>query len=120
MISGAEKALFRALKTKRDTPKYGIIYHAQMLGSAGTKMKGKVARMLAAKVALATRVDALRETTDELNNVGIESRAYLEQRITSLGQAGTHRVSGAGKAQTPNQKYSFKRYVHVSGYCIHG
>lgn len=41
-ILGAEKALFRALKTKRDTPKYGIIYHAQLVGQAATKAKGKV------------------------------------------------------------------------------
>jgi nucleolar protein 58 len=31
-ILGAEKALFRALKTKKDTPKYGLIYHAQLVG----------------------------------------------------------------------------------------
>ena len=31
-ILGAEKALFRALKTKKDTPKYGLIYHAQLIG----------------------------------------------------------------------------------------
>merc|ERR1712136_378177 len=60
-ILGAEKALFRALKTKHDTPKYGLIYHAQLVGQAGTKLKGKVSRMLAAKAALATRVDALGE-----------------------------------------------------------
>lgn len=42
-ILGAEKALFRALKTKRDTPKYGLIYHAQLIGQASTKIKGKVA-----------------------------------------------------------------------------
>lgn len=41
-ILGAEKALFRALKTKRDTPKYGLIYHAQLIGQASTKIKGKV------------------------------------------------------------------------------
>lgn len=41
-ILGAEKALFRALKTKRDTPKYGLIYHAQLIGQANTKIKGKV------------------------------------------------------------------------------
>jgi nucleolar protein 58 len=28
-ILGAEKALFRALKTKHDTPKYGLIYHVR-------------------------------------------------------------------------------------------
>lgn len=41
-ILGAEKALFRALKTKRDTPKYGLIYHAQLIGHAPGAMKGKV------------------------------------------------------------------------------
>merc|ERR1739838_683274 len=33
-ILGAEKALFRALKTRKDTPKYGLIYHASLVGQA--------------------------------------------------------------------------------------
>lgn len=41
-ILGAEKALFRALKTKKDTPKYGLIYHAQLIGQTPGKLKGKV------------------------------------------------------------------------------
>merc|ERR1719186_1873949 len=60
-ILGAEKALFKALKTKHDPPKYGLIYLAQLVGQASTKLKGKVSRMLAAKAAIATRVDALGE-----------------------------------------------------------
>jgi nucleolar protein 58 len=32
-ILGAEKALFRALKTKHDTPKYGLIYHVRLVQS---------------------------------------------------------------------------------------
>ena len=40
-ILGAEKALFKALKTKHDTPKYGIIYHAQVVGQASAPLKGK-------------------------------------------------------------------------------
>lgn len=60
-ILGAEKALFRALKTKRDTPKYGLIYHSQLVGQSSLRNKGKMSRMLAAKAALATRVDALGE-----------------------------------------------------------
>lgn len=55
-ILGAEKALFRALKAKKDTPKYGLIYHAQLVGAASVKNKGKISRSLAAKAALATRV----------------------------------------------------------------
>lgn len=41
-ILGAEKALFRALKTKKDTPKYGLIYHAHLVSQAQAKLKGKV------------------------------------------------------------------------------
>ena len=41
-ILGAEKALFRALKTKHDTPKYGLIFHASLIGQASPKLKGKV------------------------------------------------------------------------------
>merc|ERR1711942_416439 len=63
-ILGAEKALFRALKTKHDTPKYGLIYHATLVGGAQPKNKGKLSRMLAAKASLAIRVDALSETSD--------------------------------------------------------
>ena len=38
-ILGAEKALFKALKTKHDTPKYGLIYHAQVVGQASAPLK---------------------------------------------------------------------------------
>lgn len=41
-ILGAEKALFRALKTKRDTPKYGLIYHSSLVGQASVKNKVKL------------------------------------------------------------------------------
>jgi len=41
-ILGAEKALFRAMKTKHDTPKYGLLYHASLIGQSNQKFKGKV------------------------------------------------------------------------------
>merc|ERR1712048_1368582 len=62
-ILGAEKALFRALKTKHNTPKYGLIYHASLIGQASAKNKGKISRVLAAKASLAIRVDALTDDT---------------------------------------------------------
>lgn len=46
-ILGAEKALFRALKTRRDTPKYGLIYHASLVGQTSAKIKGKVKHRIA-------------------------------------------------------------------------
>lgn len=41
-LCGAEKALFRALKKKHDTPKYGLIYHSSLVGRATAKVKGRV------------------------------------------------------------------------------
>jgi nucleolar protein 58 len=84
-ILGAEKALFRALKTKHDTPKYGLIYHASLIGQAAPKHKGKISRVLAAKAALAIRVDALSDETAELDTtVGYEGRAKVEARLRQL------------------------------------
>lgn len=95
-ILGAEKALFRALKTKHDTPKYGLIYHASLIGQASGKNKGKIARMLATKSALGLRVDALSEwgaagegtkdepTEEEKSEVGVQGRVMLERRLRAL------------------------------------
>jgi len=85
-ILGAEKALFRALKTKHDTPKYGLIYHASLIGQAAPKHKGKISRVLAAKASLAIRVDALTdETSEEIDTtVGFEGRAKVEARLRQL------------------------------------
>lgn len=74
-ILGAEKALFRALKTKHATPKYGLIYHASLIGQAPPKLKGKISRSLAAKSALAIRYDALGDGQD--NSMGLENRAKV-------------------------------------------
>jgi nucleolar protein 58 len=86
-ILGAEKALFRALKTKHDTPKYGLIYHASLIGQAAPKHKGKISRVLAAKASLAIRVDALSDDVageDIDTTVGYEGRAKVEARLRQL------------------------------------
>ncbi|KAM0664830.1 hypothetical protein ACQRIU_006688 [Beauveria bassiana] len=88
-ILGAEKALFRALKTKHDTPKYGIIYHSSLIGQATGRNKGKIARMLAAKTALGLRVDALGDydedaEDDERAMLGLTSRIKLENHLRKL------------------------------------
>lgn len=56
-ILGAEKALFRALKTRGKTPKYGLIYNSTFIGRAGQKNKARISRYLANKCAIAARVD---------------------------------------------------------------
>src|ERR1700677_2026912 len=81
-ILGAEKALFRALKTKHDTPKYGLIYHASLVGQAAPKNKGKVSRVVANKAALSCRIDALGET--ESTEQGVSYREQVESRLRLL------------------------------------
>lgn len=105
-ILGAEKALFRALKTKHDTPKYGLIYHSSLIGQATGKNKGKMARVLAAKAAIGLRVDALAEwpeghepTEEERSALGMESRYYLEKKLAFMeGKP----MKGRGVAIAPN------------------
>merc|ERR1711943_12684 len=102
-ILGAEKALFRALKTKHDTPKYGLIYHASLVGQAQPKHKGKISRVLAAKCALSVRVDALGDTSEA--TIGLEDRVKVEERLRQLeGKAGLKANKGA-KAKGKLEKY---------------
>ncbi|XP_053554661.1 nucleolar protein 58 [Bombina bombina] len=110
-ILGAEKALFRALKTKRDTPKYGLIYHASLVGQSNPKYKGKISRMLAAKASLAIRYDALGEDTN--CELGVDSRAKVEVRLRHLEDKGLKRISGTGKALARADKYQHKSEVRT-------
>lgn len=104
-ILGAEKALFRALKTKTDTPKYGLIYHASLIGQAAPKNKGKISRVLAAKTALSIRVDALGE--HEGPTIGYDVKAKVEARIRQLegGQKVILASSGSASKPTGPGKY---------------
>ncbi|XP_037085688.1 nucleolar protein 58-like [Pollicipes pollicipes] len=104
-ILGAEKALFRALKTKHDTPKYGLIYHAQFVTHASSKLKGKASRMLATKAALACRVDALGEDANANSELGVEHRARLEARLRALEEGGSTRISGSGRKAAKFDSY---------------
>ena len=106
-ILGAEKALFRALKTKHDTPKYGLIYHAQLVGLSNQKVKGKMSRALAAKAALSCRVDALGETSS--NELGLEHKARLEAKLKFLEEGGLRKLSKQEKKSTPTQSYEHKQ-----------
>lgn len=58
-VLGAEKALFRALKTRARPPKHGIIYQYPDVRGAPKHLRGKIARALAGKIAIAARVDAM-------------------------------------------------------------
>merc|ERR1712187_171168 len=85
-ILGAEKALFRALKTKKHTPKYGLIYHASLVGQSAPNLKGKISRVLAAKLSLCCRVDALGDQVEP--SLGKDYKDYVEKRLSTLEETG--------------------------------
>ena len=78
-ILGAEKALFRALKTKGNTPKYGLIYHSTFIGRADSKNKGRISRYLANKCSIATRIDSFSDEPSRL--YGEKLREQVEERL---------------------------------------
>lgn len=76
-IMGAEKALFRHLKSGDRAPKYGLIYQHPQVRGAKWWNRGKIARMLAGMISLAVRRDVFTKTFDE--NVADEFTARVEE-----------------------------------------
>ena len=75
-VLGAEKALFRSLKTGSQPPKHGLLFQHAMVHAAPRWQRGKIARAVAAKAAIASRVDVyggkLNNTLLEKLNIRVE------------------------------------------------
>jgi nucleolar protein 56 len=78
-VLGAEKALFRSLKTKARPPKHGIIFQHPAIHDAKRWQRGKIARALAGKLSIAARVDAFKG-----DFMGEKLNADLEKRIEEI------------------------------------
>lgn len=78
-VLGAEKALFRSLKTGTRPPKHGIIFQHTLLHEAKKWQRGKIARAMAGKLAIAARADAFGS-----RYIGKELKANLEKRIEEI------------------------------------
>jgi len=78
-VLGAEKALFRALRTGGKPPKHGIIFQYPEIHRAPRWQRGKIARALAGKLAIAARVDAF---TGEY--IGDQLKEALRKRIEEI------------------------------------
>ncbi len=78
-VLGAEKALFRALRTGTRPPKHGVIFQYPAIHRSPRWQRGKIARALAAKLAIAARIDAFsgEYKADEL-------KEELEKRIEEV------------------------------------
>ncbi|MFH1327744.1 MAG: C/D box methylation guide ribonucleoprotein complex aNOP56 subunit [Candidatus Bathyarchaeota archaeon] len=78
-ILGAEKALFRALKTGARPPKHGIIFQHNLIHLAPRWQRGKIARALAGKMSIAARIDSFAGS-----NTGEKLKASLESRVKEI------------------------------------
>ncbi len=99
-VLGAEKALFRSLKTGTDPPKHGIIFQTPEIYSAPYWQRGKIARALAGKLSIAARIDAFSK-----RDVGQSLRVSLDRRIEEIRQQNPEpRPSAAKPARKPPVK----------------
>jgi len=78
-VLGAEKALFRALRTGAKPPKHGVIFQHYYVKGAKRWQRGKVARALAGKISIAARIDAFSG-----RYVGDELKADLDARVKEI------------------------------------
>jgi len=78
-LLGAEKALFRFKKEGGKPPKHGVIFQHPLINKASRKNRGKIARILAAKIAIATKADVFtkRNISDDLKN-------ELDRKISNI------------------------------------
>ena len=78
--------MYRALKTKGNTPKYGLIFHSSFIGRAGAKNKGRISRYLANKCSIASRIDCFTETPTA--KFGEAMRDQVEERLNFFENGG--------------------------------
>ncbi|MEM4734080.1 MAG: C/D box methylation guide ribonucleoprotein complex aNOP56 subunit [Candidatus Bathyarchaeia archaeon] len=78
-VLGAEKALFRSLKTGARPPKHGLIFQHALLHDAKRWQRGKIARVLAGKLTIAARADAFGG-----KYVGDALKVDIEKRLAEI------------------------------------
>jgi len=75
-LLGAEKAMFRALKSGSKPPKHGLIFQHPLVHASPRRMRGRSARALAAKLSIAARADAFSG-----KSIGAQLRRELDSRM---------------------------------------
>ncbi|KAG2474426.1 MAG: rRNA biogenesis protein Nop5/Nop56 [Nitrosopumilales archaeon] len=97
-VLGAEKALFRSLKTGSRPPKHGLLFQHAMVHAAPRWQRGKIARAIAGKAAIAARVDVYGEG---LNKTLLEK---LNVRVEEIGKKYKNPVEKDSKKDTMSNK----------------
>ncbi len=128
-VLGAEKALFRALKTGAQPPKHGLLFQHQLVHAAPRWQRGKIARAIAAKAAIGARVDVFgagrNDTLLEKLNIRVteigekykdqpekpafQPRRTEERRDRKFGGGGDRRFGGGRGGEKRNDWQKSKR-----------
>ena len=111
-ILGAEKALFRALKTRGNTPKYGLIFHSSFIGRAAAKNKGRISRYLANKCAIASRIDSFIDTPTTA--YGEKMKIQVEERLAFYDSGAAPRKNADVMEEVAKELASNKRPLETS------
>lgn len=111
-IIGAEKALFRALKTGTRPPKHGLLFQHTSINSAPKWQRGKIARALSSKIAIAVRIDVYRNAS--LDNSLLDQltkRIETIQKIYHEPPKGKESFEDRGRFMNrrPSRSMKFKR-----------
>jgi nucleolar protein 56 len=78
-VLGAEKALFKHLKSGSSPPKHGVIFQHPAIGMAPKKLRGKIARALSTQMAIAVRADAISK-----NFIAPQLKEKFEKRVKAI------------------------------------
>ena len=109
-VLGAEKALFRSLKTGSQPPKHGLLFQHAMVHAAPRWQRGKIARAIAAKAVIAARIDVygdgLNETLLEKLNVrvGEISKKYENPTEKDMRKPQSFRRDGGNFRDNPRRR----------------
>ncbi len=107
-VLGAEKALFRHLRSGEDPPKHGIIFQSPYIHSSKMHQRGKIARALAGKLTIAARVDFF---TGEF--IGTTLLQELEKKIngikSSFPEPSEHQLKQKRHLKQRKRKTTFKK-----------
>ena len=109
-ILGAEKALFRALRTGARPPKHGILFQHQAVHTAPKWQRGKIARTLANKIAIAARVDYYRGSEDASIKAGLDKRLEsIKERYKEPPQRKPEARDRPRRDDRPQRRNKFRR-----------
>ncbi|MEM0159666.1 MAG: hypothetical protein QW393_02790 [Candidatus Micrarchaeaceae archaeon] len=80
-LLGAEKALFKHIKFRSKAPKYGYIFKLPQVMNAQKDRKGRIARVIAAKIAIASKADAFSK-----HFIAEKLKAEMERAISNTSR----------------------------------